>query len=115
MKQSSHTTLPLINKNLIHYQPAFFEQVGKIISEKHAFETEKSFESQFGFFEWNTQEDKITLCSYLSEILAFENNNSRQSYAAWLALTHPDDMPQINLVLDKIQIKLPAASGRGMI
>ncbi len=75
LKRYPHTTHPLSDKKLIHSQPVFFERTGKMFQENHTFETEVSVESHFGFFEWNIKEDKITICSYLSGVLAFENNN----------------------------------------
>ncbi|MES2252884.1 MAG: ATP-binding protein [Pseudomonadota bacterium] len=93
------------SKKFIHSKPAFFEQANNIIPKNHQSEAEASLESQFGFFEWNIKEDKIKICPYLSQILAFKTTNSRQSYTAWKSITHPDDALQLKLALDEINLK----------
>src|SRR5688572_3765757 len=57
---------------------------------------------QFGLIEWMMQEDKITLCRYLVEILAFTTKELVQSHAEWRKLDHPDDVGPVNITRDKV-------------
>ncbi len=105
MKKYPHATHLSPSKNPINSKPAFFEQVGGKNTDINSLISETSFESEFGFFEWNIQENEIKLCSYLSSILAFKNNNTSQTLDAWNELTHPADITLINLKFDRIQLK----------
>ena len=105
MKKYAYTTHLSSSKKPVNPKPAFFEHFEARNPDNNWPISETSFESEFGFFEWNIQENEIKLCSYLSGILAFENNNTRQSLDAWNKLTHPADISQINLKFDKIQLK----------
>jgi signal transduction histidine kinase len=49
----------------------------------------------FGFINWDISTDRIKICPYLIKTLAFKTTDEIQSYAAYLELTHPDDLSQI--------------------
>jgi two-component system sensor kinase FixL len=62
-----------------------------------------SLHSQYGFFEWYIQEERITFCPHMAEIIAFETKNITQNYDAWARLTHSDDVKQIKLSIERIK------------
>ena len=55
-----------------------------------------SLESNFGLIEWLIQENRITLCPYLSKIIALKTNDINQTYTEWTQLDHPDDVAAVN-------------------
>lgn len=55
-----------------------------------------SSDPQFGLIEWILQENKITLCPYLSELFSFETNDINQTHTEWISLDHPDDVQPVN-------------------
>lgn len=61
--------------------------------------------SQFAYFDWNIPEDRMTICTYLSEILAFETTSTTQYFDAWYDLNHPEDKIHIDLMLESIKNK----------
>ncbi|MES2253350.1 MAG: ATP-binding protein [Pseudomonadota bacterium] len=67
--------------------------------------TDISERFQFGFFEWNIKEDRIVLCAYLADLLAFNTHDLTQTYTAWRALTHSQDMKKIIRAYEEIQEK----------
>jgi PAS domain-containing protein len=61
--------------------------------------------SQFAYFDWNIPENEMTLCPYLSEILAFETTDITQDFNDWYDLNHPEDKIHIDLMLESIKNK----------
>lgn len=59
--------------------------------------------SQYVFFEWHIQEERISFCPHLAEIIAFETKSCAQSHDAWTNLTHPDDTKPIKLAIEQIK------------
>jgi len=59
--------------------------------------------TQNAFFEWYIQEERITFCPHLAEIIAFETKENFQSHLAWTSLTHPDDTKPIKTAIEKIK------------
>lgn len=57
---------------------------------------------QFGLIEWFVQENRITLCPYLSKILALKTTDITHPYNEWMQLDHPDDVPQIDILRAKL-------------
>lgn len=53
---------------------------------------------QFGLIEWVIQENRITLCPYLSELFAFKTKDVNQTHTEWKQLDHPDDVEAINIL-----------------
>jgi signal transduction histidine kinase len=58
--------------------------------------------SEYGFYEWYIQENRIVLCPHLVEIIAFKTKCVIQSHDEWVQLTHPDDSERLNLIREKI-------------
>jgi PAS domain-containing protein len=64
-----------------------------------------SLRSNFAYFDWNLPENKMTICPYLSEILAFETTDITQAFNAWYDLNHLDDIIHIDSMLESIKNK----------
>lgn len=59
--------------------------------------------SQHVFFEWYIQEERVSFCPQLAEIIAFETKDNNQTHAAWTRLTHPDDTKPIKLAIEEVK------------
>ena len=64
-----------------------------------------SLRSQFAYFDWNIPENKMTICPYLSEMLAFKTTDITQDFNDWYDLNHPDDKIHIDSMLESIKNK----------
>ncbi len=57
----------------------------------------------FGFIQWDLLNDKIEICPYLAEILAFTTTETTQTYSAYRQLTHPEDIIPVETLAKKLK------------